>query len=176
MAIIRRLGSVLSVIEKASAGLAALIIFALMVMVVTDVTGRKFFNSPLQGTIEVASLTLPVIVFLSIAYIQSLNEHVTVDLFTAGLSDRAKLALDVFCLGLGIAIMSVIIYKLTATAWSATASREYTMGIVEVPTWPARVLVAYGSWVFGFRLVLDFVIGCLVLSGNSYTKAAQIKQ
>jgi TRAP-type mannitol/chloroaromatic compound transport system permease small subunit len=156
---LHQLGRFLNVIEKASAGLAALIILAVMFLVVGDVFGRKFLNSPIQGTIEIASLTLPAIVFLTIAYIQSVNEHVTVDLFTSGLSKRAQLALDVFCLAVGIAVMTIVVVKTTAAAWSSTASGEYAMGIVEVPVWPARILVAYGSWLFGLRLVYDFICG-----------------
>jgi TRAP-type mannitol/chloroaromatic compound transport system permease small subunit len=144
-------------------GVAALIVFALMFLVVFDVLGRKLLNAPIQGSIEIASLTLPAVVFLTIAYIQSRREHVTVDLFTSGLSNRTQLAFDVFSLGIGVAVMTVIVAKTTASAWSSTVTREYAMGIVEVPIWPARILVALGSWLMGMRLSFDFICGFVSL-------------
>jgi TRAP-type mannitol/chloroaromatic compound transport system permease small subunit len=160
---LRKIGGVLSLVERASVGVAALIVFALMFLVVFDVLGRKLLNMPIQGSIEIASLTLPAVVFLTVAYIQSRNEHVTVDLFTSGLSHRIRLCLDVFSLAIGVAVMIVIVAKTTASAWSSTATREYAMGIVEVPIWPARILVAFGSWLLALRLLHDFVCGCMSL-------------
>jgi TRAP-type C4-dicarboxylate transport system permease small subunit len=130
---VHRIGRFLSLLEKASVGVAASIVFALMFLVVLDVLGRKLLNTPIQGSIEIASLTLPAVVFLTIAYIQSRNEHVTVDLFTSGLSERFRLALDVFALMIGAAVMIVVVVKTTDAAWSSTVTREYAMGIVEVP-------------------------------------------
>ena len=147
----------LGIIEKASAAVAALIIFALMILVVADVAGRKLFNAPVHGTIEIAALTLPTIVFLSIAYIQSLREHVAVDLFTAGLSLATRQALDLFALTVALAIMAVITWKTSAFAWSSWLDGEYAMGIVPVPIWPARVAVAYGCWLLTIRLAFDLV-------------------
>ena len=97
--VLPRLNFCYGLVEKASTAVAATIIFALMLLVVADVAGRKFFNSPVHGTIEIASLTLPVIVFLSIAYLQGLKEHVTVDLFTSRLPQQVQLSMDVFAIG-----------------------------------------------------------------------------
>ena len=160
---VRTLGRFLSLVERAGAGAAALIVFALMFLVVLDVLGRKLLNMPIQGSIEIASLTLPAVVFLTISYIQSRNEHVTVDLFTSRLSDRTRLAMDVFALAIGVGVMAVVVTKTTSSAWSSTISREYAMGIVEVPSWPARMLVAFGSWLLMLRFLYDFVCRCMSL-------------
>ena len=161
--VLPRLNFCYGLVEKASTAVAATIIFALMLLVVADVAGRKFFNSPVHGTIEIASLTLPVIVFLSIAYLQGLKEHVTVDLFTSRLPQQVQLSMDVFAIGLAVAVMAIVTWKTSVFAWSSLVDREFSMGIVEIPIWPARVLVALGSALLSIRLIFDFVGGCATL-------------
>jgi TRAP-type C4-dicarboxylate transport system permease small subunit len=160
----RKIEQLLNVVERASAAVAASIIFALMILVVSDVLGRKLFNSPVYGAIEIAALTLPVVVFLTISYLQSSKEHISIDLFTAGLSQRTQIALDAFGLAVAIGVMLLVILKLTASAWESTVGGEYAMGIVQVPIWPARIFVAYGTWLFGVRLLVDFVSACSALN------------
>ncbi len=164
--VLPRLNFCYGLVEKASTAVAATIILALMLLVVADVAGRKFFNSPVHGTIEIASLTLPAIVFLSIAYVQSLKEHVTVDLFTARLPQQVQLALDVLALGIALAVMVIVIWQTSVFAWGSWVDREFSMGIVEVPIWPARVFVAFGSWLLCIRLIFDLVGGFATLVLN----------
>jgi TRAP-type transport system small permease protein len=160
---IRTFDRILRRVEILSAGLAASIILALMVLVVSDVLGRKLFNAPVQGTIEIASLTLPAIVFLTMSYIQSMREHVTIDIFTERLSRTTQQLLDIFGLGVAVSLMVIVIFKTTGSAWTSTRNGEFTMGIVQVPVWPARILVAYGSGLFFLRLLHDLISECASL-------------
>jgi TRAP-type transport system small permease protein len=151
------------IVEKASAGIAAAIILFLMFLVVADVAGRKLFNSPVDGAVEIASQTLPAIVFLTIAYVQRLREHVTIDLFTSRLPQPIQQSLDLFAIGVALAVMAIVTWKTVVFALASVAEQEYSMGIVEVPLWPARVLVAFGSALLSVRLILDFADDCAML-------------
>jgi TRAP-type C4-dicarboxylate transport system permease small subunit len=148
------------IIEKMSAGVAAAIILFLMFLIVADVSGRMLFNSPVDGTIEIASLTLPAIVFLTIAYLQGLKEHVTIDLFTTQMPQTVQLSMDLLAIGIALAVMAIVTWQTGAFAWASVAEQEYSMGIVEVPIWPARVVVAFGSAMLSVRLLLDLADSC----------------
>lgn len=163
-AVVAAVGRCIGIVEKASAGTAAAIILFLMFLVVADVAGRKLFNSPVDGAIEVASQTLPVIVFLTIAYVQRLKEHVTIDLFTSRLPQPVQQSMDLFAVGVAMAVMATVTWKSIVFALASVAEQEYSMGIVEVPLWPARVLVAFGSVLLSIRLILDFADDCARLT------------
>src|SRR5262247_2926976 len=56
--------------------------FGMMMHVVADVTGRSFFNQPLQGTTEIVSgWYMVAIAFLPWAWIEQQNNHIVAGMF-----------------------------------------------------------------------------------------------
>ena len=149
-------------IEKMSTGVAAGVIFSLMCLVVADVFGRKAFNSPIQGSIEVTELTLVVMVYLSVSYVQARREHVKLELFSSRLSERALYGLNLLGLFIALVISVIIMWQVGLFAWDSLITDDRTMGIVEIPIWPSKVTVFFGFVLLCVRLIIDI---CGVLMG-----------
>lgn len=76
------------IVDRAAEGLtlaAAVILFALMVVVVIDVTGRYVFNAPLPGGFELVKLGMGVLAFAALPLVTLRDRHITVDLVSAAL-------------------------------------------------------------------------------------------
>jgi TRAP-type transport system small permease protein len=59
---------------------AAVLLFALMVMTCIDVVGRYLFNAPLNGATELTRLLMAGIIFAALPAVNLRENHVTVDL------------------------------------------------------------------------------------------------
>ncbi len=75
--------------------LAAILLIGMMLMVVVSVTARTIFNIALLGIIEVASIGLLYIAFLTSAWVLRKERHVVMDLVTAQFKPRAQLIINI---------------------------------------------------------------------------------
>ena len=63
--------------------------FLMMMHVTADVTGRYFFNSPLEGTTEIVSAYYMVVVaYLPWAFLARHDNHIVADMFTRAIPPR----------------------------------------------------------------------------------------
>ncbi len=105
-------------LTKAGDGLSSVALFALMVMTCVDVTGRYFFNAPLDGATELTQLMMGVIVFAILPAVCFREEHVSVDLLDLWLPSRWINRRQFILNGL-MAIM------LSAVAWRVWISADF---------------------------------------------------
>ena len=61
-------------------GAAGVVLFAMMAMTCIDVTGRYFFNAPLDGATELTQMMLAIVVFAVLPTATWREEHINVDL------------------------------------------------------------------------------------------------
>lgn len=61
--------------------LAAIDLAAMMVLTFVDVTGRKFFASPIYGAYEVTEFMMGVLIFSALPLVTAREGHVTIDVF-----------------------------------------------------------------------------------------------
>ena len=73
----------------------AVAILVSMVVSTADVIGGNLFNAPLPGAFEGAANLMPVIVFVSLAYIERRREHVRVEFFYLKGAPRTRALLDI---------------------------------------------------------------------------------
>jgi len=70
------------IVKKAadiSAIIACIVLFFLAMLTFFDVFGRRFFNSPITGTIEIVQIGMGLVAFLSMPRAFYLNSHVSAD-------------------------------------------------------------------------------------------------
>ena len=58
---------------------ACVVLFFLAVLTFCDVVGRRFFNSPVMGTIEIVEVGMALVAFLAMPRAFFLNSHVSAD-------------------------------------------------------------------------------------------------
>lgn len=61
--------------------LAALDLAAMMLLTFFDVTGRKFFSSPVYGAYEITEFMMGVLIFSALPLVTAREGHVTIDVF-----------------------------------------------------------------------------------------------
>lgn len=61
--------------------LAAIDLAAMMVLTFVDVTGRKFFASPIYGAYEITEFMMGVLIFSALPLVTAREGHVTIDVF-----------------------------------------------------------------------------------------------
>jgi len=90
--------------------LAAVLAFLLCFLVVADVIGRTVFNSPVQGTPEIISLSIVIVCYLQAAYAIRSGGMLNVEVVTALFGDRTRSWLAVFASLCGVVFFLAICY------------------------------------------------------------------
>lgn len=145
---IERLLLSLSVIS----GFATLLI---ILIVVTDVTGRFLLNLPFHSGVELSELLLVVLVFLGLAAAQQQRQNYAIDILTRhfppwlrGLFELAGYAACLF-------IVVLLAWPSSKQAIASFERGEAGFGIVPFPLWPARIILAIGLWLLAMQFVCD---------------------
>ncbi|WP_207480794.1 TRAP transporter small permease subunit [Arenibaculum pallidiluteum] len=132
------------------ASIGTILIFATMVMIVADVLGRNFLNSPITGVAEIAGRLVVAIVFLQIASAIASDRMTRADFLIRIIGDRAP-AFAAFLEKL-FALCGAVVFALIAYAsWPDLVSSWTTndffgvQGIFTIPTWPFRAIVVVGA-------------------------------
>jgi TRAP-type C4-dicarboxylate transport system permease small subunit len=138
-----------------------LIAVALMMFHITiDVVGKFAMNEPVPATIAlVSSYYMVVIAFIPIAYAETRNSHITVEVMTELLPWRAQLHLYSWSY-----LISALVYGLlTYRSWNeAMRAQEAGSFIMEQGTkllvWPSYYLLPIGCGLMTVVLIYRFVI------------------
>lgn len=150
------LGRLLSTTEK-TLNLAAAAILVVMVLVSTQIVARYVFNRALPGIYESAELLMVAIVFLGLAYTQSQHGHVRMELLVTRLSPRWKSILEAFTLLLSLALFAIITYKSWGNAYVSWQMSDVSMGLIDFPVWPSKILVPIGSGLLCLRFITQLL-------------------
>jgi len=151
--LLRRADTLLARAEDGLNLLAAAAIFFLMLVGVAQIVGRTVFDIAIYGYIDWIEQASSVFAFLGIAYAQRLGSHIGMDL-TMNWRPAARWKQELF----GVVVTIVIITALIAASFSnflrAWSIGDSTMDI-QLPTWPAKLMVPLALGLLWLRLVLQ---------------------
>lgn len=131
----------------------------LMLLVLSQVVARYFFNSPIRGYIDAMEMMMVVLVFLTLAYCQGKGGHIRVELFmTRVLKEGSRRYHVVEFLHL---LLSLVAFALIAIYGAKEALDAYPSSGLSLtvfwPTWPARMVLAVGSIFLCVRLIVQMI-------------------
>lgn len=136
-------------------------ILLMMFQIVADVAGREFLGFAIDGTLEIVSFYYMVAVtFFPLAYVSHYEGHITVELFTRGLSPRRIAGLEAI---VGIVCLAFVVL-LVRESWIAAIESFETGEMWEtsddlITIWPSRFALPIGVALMGvymiFRIVND---------------------
>jgi TRAP-type C4-dicarboxylate transport system permease small subunit len=66
-------------VQMLCGGLAATALFAIMLITLVDVTGRKLWNQSLPGSLELTEMLMVAVIFAALPLVSLRNEHVVFD-------------------------------------------------------------------------------------------------
>lgn len=123
-------------------GVAGLLLMMLVTCV--DVVGAKLFLWPLPGGLEIVKFSQLVAIALAAAMTLILGKHIRVEFFVARLPRRAQAVIESFVLLLGLALFSMIAWRLCVYGYSLQTAGEMAQ-TVRIPTYPFAYAIALGS-------------------------------
>lgn len=112
-------------------GVAAVVLFCLMLLTCIDVTGR-YFGRPIFGGFELTEILLAALIFAGLPLVTLRNDHVTVDLFDAITPDWLLRIQHVAACAVGFVCIAFVSWRLWLRAIHIAAAGE-TTGQLKIP-------------------------------------------
>jgi len=130
-----------TVLQRVLGALAAVILFAMMMLTAVDVIGRYLFSRPVNGGFEVTEILLAALIYCGLPLVSARREHIVIDTFDPFFSPRFKRALDVIA-----EILCTIAFGGTAVLIFQRAERIASYGdttsVLKLPLAPFAYIVA----------------------------------
>ena len=139
----------------------------MMILITVDVTGRYLFNSPIPGTLEFTEFLMVFVVFLSMAYVQMRQRHIRVELLTRRLPKRVEDGLAVVILVVAAVFFALLAWQSWLSAMSAFEYREASEGLIQIPIYPPKFAIPFGSAVMVVQLLRDMIARVRSLAASS---------
>ena len=140
------------------AGLVGMIVLLIgMVLTTFDVIGRKVFNLPIPGAVELGKMVLAIFVLLGLAYTQQLKGHVSIDILTPHMSLRTQHILNIITTLLSLFIFAFLIWQ----GWIETVltmKSNTVSDVLRIPIFLFKSLVSVGV----FLLCLELICGMII--------------
>ncbi len=163
-------------IERVFCYVAAGLVFVMIFPTTVDVVLRYVFNAPLPEMFQLTEFMMIGVVYLAIAYVQQLNDHIKIEIATQWMARKGQDILDLFGNVVGLFIFGLITWQTGRQAWEAWDTQDYTMGIVQFPLWPAKSILPIGIGLFCLRLTLDILIGIFKLNHPEMAAKEHLKR
>lgn len=130
---------------------------AMMIMTGVSVLGRYFFNRPVPDDVVINQMLMVLIVFLPMAHVQKLRQHVTVTLFSDWLAPAGISRLEVFGRVLSLIFYGLLAATAFAATWKAYDISDIEYGELDLLTWPVHAAMTLGLVGFVLRLLLELI-------------------
>ncbi|WP_027579534.1 TRAP transporter small permease [Bradyrhizobium sp. Ai1a-2] len=148
----------LAAIEKIASTVAAVLMFAIMIIVFGDVIMRYAFNKPFSWAYDLISLYLMVgIFFLVLSEAYASHAHVSVDILQQKFSPAMIRVSEIVTCIVGIVVFSLIAYLGFQRAVDSFQSADVMAGAIPWPMWPSIALVPFGAGLITLRLALHLI-------------------
>ncbi|HRP98979.1 MAG TPA: TRAP transporter small permease [Terrimesophilobacter sp.] len=127
---------------RASSALAGIVIGALMLLTVADVIMRTMAGRGLPGALEIAEVTLAAAVYLGMLGAETTRLHIRTPILVDAIKEPASTVLRL----IGMVVATAFTVWLAVSSFNSAArsisTGEYHFGIIQVPIWPSRLIVA----------------------------------
>jgi TRAP-type C4-dicarboxylate transport system permease small subunit len=141
--------------------IVGLIAVGLMMLHITiDVAGKWLLNEPVPATIAmVSSYYMVVIAFLPIAYAETRNSHITVEVLTELFPMRTQMHLYSWSYAISALIYGLLTYRMWHEAMRAQGNGTFIMEqSTKLLVWPSYYLLPLGCGLMTLVLVYRFIL------------------
>ncbi len=141
--------------------IVGLIAVALMMLhIAIDVAGKFLLNEPIPATIAlVSNYYMVVVAFLPIAYAETRNSHITVEVLTEMFPHRVQYHLYSWSYLLSIMVYSLLTYRMWWEADRAHTNGTFIMEqSTKLLTWPSYYLLPLGCGLMVLVLTYRFIL------------------
>jgi len=142
--------------------IAAGFLAAMMVLTGVDVFLRYIFNRPVTGSYEMTEFMMPIVIAFGLAYCALEKGHVSVQLVTSRLPERAQVVMHIFANLVFLAVFILITWQTLLRAKGMFDTGQTSI-VLYIPVFPFVLAVAIGSAAL-----------CLVVLRDLFTYLSQV--
>lgn len=137
-----------------------LAIILMMLQITIDVAGKFLFNAPIPATISmVSNYYMVVVAFIPLAYVETRNDHITVEVLTEFLPRSARYHLYSWTYILSATVFGLLAYKTWQEAGNAYNAGSFMIEQgFKVITWPSYYLLPIGTGLMTAVLIYRWLI------------------
>jgi TRAP-type C4-dicarboxylate transport system permease small subunit len=121
---------------------------------VTEVLGRKLFNSPIPGAIDWIEVWMATFAFLGIAYCQRKGAHVRMELVMDRLKGRVLFWAECFAVIIGFVFVTIMAGQTFNHFLRAWEKGDSTIDI-RLELWPSKLIVPIALTLLAVRLAIN---------------------
>jgi C4-dicarboxylate transporter, DctQ subunit len=151
---LRTVDRAMHAVEKVTALISGFGIFGLMLIGVVHIFGRKLFNAPIFGYIDIVEIAMSALVFLGLAYTERLGGHIRMELFVSYLKGRWLWAFELLGVLIGLFIVGVLIFYSYEHAMRAYYSGDSSID-AQYLLWPSKLIVSVSLALLFLRLLVS---------------------
>jgi len=145
-------------VSKVAAIIAAVVLAAMMLLTVADVTGRYFFNSPVKGTWEIIGLLLVCAGTWGLGYCQVQKGHISITVLIERFSRRVQAIIRSVTYLIGLVGFSLLCWRMFLMAIRyLTTMKEYVTETLEIPYPPFMLMLSIGAGIMALILIVDLI-------------------
>ena len=155
---LERILKALGVIEKIASTIAAVFMFAIMMIVFGDVIMRYVFNKPFSWAYDLISMYLMAgVFFLVLSEAYTTRAHVSVDILQQKFSPPMIRLSEIVTCVVGITVFSLITYLGFLRTVDSFQSADVMAGAIPWPMWPSIGMVPFGAGLITLRLTAHLI-------------------
>lgn len=142
--------------------IAATALIAVMCVVVINVVGRGFFETPLKGTVDLVSLFGGVVLGWAIAYTQVKKGHITIEILVERFSKTTQNIISVVVYAISMLLFAIITWQ-TVKFGIKTFEVGELSEVIRIPETPFVAVVAIGCLMLTLVLLIDLIKSILTV-------------
>ncbi len=162
-------GAVLTFVRRLCTGYAlagGLVFVALIAMSLVSIVGRKLFNAPIQGDIELMQMGSAIGASALLPYCEIADRHIKVDVLTEWLPPRARSALDAPAHAALAVFAALLAWRAGLQCLSVQQAGEVS-ALLSVPTWVSMSLMVPGLALLAVAALCRTAQACANVCGAS---------
>ena len=129
------------------------ILFAMMMLTVTDVVLRKLFSKGILGALELTEFMMVGLVLFALGRVERLDRNISVDLVMKHMSRRVRLMVEMITRLICFIFFSLVTASVLVYARAMKASHEATMDLW-IPRYPFVYVAAAGCAILALVLLM----------------------
>jgi TRAP-type C4-dicarboxylate transport system permease small subunit len=118
------------------------------------VLGRKIFNFPIHGYIDMVEIMMSFLVFMGLAYTERIGGHIRMELFLTFIPKRALWVFELLSVLVALFVVGVLTYYTGTHAWRSYTSGDSTMD-AQIVLWPSKLIVSLSLGLLFLRLLVE---------------------
>lgn len=139
---------------------------AILIVIMTDVIGRNFLDTPLSWAIEGSGLFLIGAIFLSVPRVELDRDHILLDILYARYPAKMKLLCDLITRSIAALWMLAACVRSSMEIPTSIAMQESGTDF-RYPFWPIRVFMTFGFIWLTLCLIYNVIDSCRNLRKGS---------